>query len=429
MGNVLVGNAVVGQSGGPTAVINQSLVGVIEAAAGGKAIRKLLGAKYGVRGIKDGKFIELSGLKAGLLERVAGTPSSALGSTRDKPDEEYCRRIVEVFCKMDVRYFFYIGGNDSADTARMVCQEAEKEDYPLRVFHVPKTIDNDLRVTDHCPGYGSAARFVACAMMGDDRDSASLPGVKIDVIMGRNAGWLTAASVLGRQDESDGPHLVYVPEARLTRQRFIEEVAEAYSRHGRCLVAVSEGIEGPAPAGYERKTPHGVERPRYITWGERIAWEAQKSGTGHVEYDKHGNVQLSGSGALGDALARIVKEKVAKRLGKKELRVRADTFGYLQRSFAGFVSAVDAAEAREVGRQVVRMALAGLPSGSVAIRRTGGRKYGVTYFRTDLKKVARDTKPLKKKYINRAGNGINESAFRAYAMPLVGELPAVGKLF
>jgi 6-phosphofructokinase 1 len=412
MAEILTGNAVVGQSGGPTAVINQSLVGVIQAVAGSRAVKRLLGARYGVRGIKEEKFINLKGLGAGLLERIAVTPSSALGSTRDKPDAEYCRRIVEVFRKLDVRYFFYIGGNDSADTARIVSETAADEDYELRVFHVPKTIDNDLRVTDHCPGYGSAARFVACAMMGDDRDSASLPGVKIDVIMGRNAGWLTAASVLGRQDESDGPHLVYVPEVPLTRDRFVEEVAEVYGRLGRCLVAVSEGIE--LPGG--------------MSWGEKLARNAARSGVGHVEYDKHHNIQLSGSGALGDALARIVKKKVAKRLGKKELRVRADTFGYLQRSFAGFVSAVDASEAREVGRQAVAMALCGQPSGSVAIKRVRGKKYGVTYFRTALRKVARDTKPLPRKFINRAGNGITE-AFRAYAMPLVGKLPAIGKLF
>ena len=428
MSSSLKGNAVVGQSGGPTAVINQSLVGVIQAAAGSKAIERLLGAKHGVRGIKDEMFIDLKGLDDDLLERVAATPSSALGSTRDKPKEEYCARIVDVFQKLDVRYFFYIGGNDSADTARIVCEEAARKKHELRVFHVPKTIDNDLRVTDHCPGYGSAARFVACAMMGDDRDNASLPGIKIDVIMGRNAGWLTAASVLGRQDDSDGPHLVYVPESILTEEQFVEDVAREYDHRGRCLVAVSEGIEGPSPAGYERKTARGVEHPEHISWGERIAWEAQKSGLGQLEYDEHGNVQLSGSGALGDALSRIVKDKVAAKLGIKKLRVRADTFGYLQRSFAGFTSPVDAAEARQVGAEAVRMALAGEPSGSVAMVRTEGGAYGVSLIRAELKDVARETKPLEEKFITASGIGIAEDAFRTYAMPLVGKLPAVGKL-
>ncbi|MHC4917837.1 MAG: 6-phosphofructokinase [Planctomycetota bacterium] len=194
MSELLKGNAVVGQSGGPTAVINQSLVGVIEAAAGRRAIRRLLGARHGVRGIVAGDFIDLKGLPKALLERVAATPASALGSTRDKPDEAYCRRIFRVFAANNVRYFFYIGGNDSADTARIVNEMAYAAGHELRVFHIPKTIDNDLRVTDHCPGYGSAAKFVASAFVGDDRDSASLPGIKINVVMGRHAGWLTAAA-------------------------------------------------------------------------------------------------------------------------------------------------------------------------------------------------------------------------------------------
>jgi 6-phosphofructokinase 1 len=413
MREILKGNAVVGQSGGPTAVINQSLVGVIEALAGQDAIGRLLGAHHGVRGIVGEKFIDLKDLDPDLLERVAATPSSALGSTRDKPDEEYCHKIFESFRKNDVRYFFYIGGNDSADAARIVSEKAAAENYDLRVFHIPKTIDNDLRVTDHCPGYGSAARFVACAMMGDDRDNASLPGVKIDVVMGRHAGWLTAASVLGRRDEADGPHLVYVPESPLTEEKFVDDVAEVYGRLGRCLVAVSEGIEGPD----------------HMSWGERLALEAEKSGIGHVERDGHGNVQLSGSGALGDALARIVKEKVSAKLGGKKLRIRADTFGYLQRSFPGFASPTDAREARAVGRKAVQYALAGKPSGSVAIKRKAGPAYGVSYFRAELKDVARETKPLVPEFLAPTGRGINEEAFRAYALPLVGKLPVSGKLF
>jgi len=205
-------NAVVGQSGGPTCVINQSLVGVIEAVRDMGGVGSLLGANHGVRGVIEEKFIPLDAIDGGTLERIANTPSAALGSTRDKPDADYCEKIFRVCKKHDVRYFFYIGGNDSADTARIVNELANDAGYELRVVHIPKTIDNDLRTTDHCPGYGSAAKFVACALMGDDRDNAAIPGVKIDVIMGRHAGWLTAASALGRQDESDGPHLIYLPE-------------------------------------------------------------------------------------------------------------------------------------------------------------------------------------------------------------------------
>lgn len=403
MAQAIKGNAVIGQSGGPTAVINQSLVGVIEAAAKADFIENILGAKHGVRGIINEQFIQLKGLDQDLLERVAQTPCSALGSTRDKPDEEYCRNIFKVFQKNNVRYFFYIGGNDSADAARIVSEMAQAQKYELCVFHVPKTIDNDLRLTDHCPGYGSAARFVASAIQGDDRDNASLPGVKIDIIMGRHAGWLTAASVLARRDENDGPHLVYVPEARLSRQKFIDDVAAVYGRLGRCVVAVSEGIEDE----------NGV------AWGEKIAKEA--------EHDSHGNVQLSGSGALGDFLAEMVKKDVAAKLGAKKLRVRADTLGYLQRSFAGYASPVDQAEARQCGRLAVQYASEGNPSGTVAMKREAGGGYKITYFRGELRDVARETKPLPKEFINAAGNNI-EKAFVDYALPLVGELPVIGKL-
>src|SRR3954470_24546427 len=239
------GNAVIGQSGGPTAVINQSLVGVVLEARRHGHIGKLLGARHGVRGIVNEDFIDLGGVPQELLERIAQTPAAALGSTRDKPDAAYCDKIFASFKKNNVRFFFYVGGNDSADTARIVADLAKTEGYDLQVFHIPKTIDNDLRVHDHTPGYGSAAKFVAAAVMGDDYDNKSLPGIKIDVVMGRHAGFLTAASVLGRKYENDGPHLVYVPEAPVTEEKFLADVDAVYKRLGRCLVAVSEGMSVP----------------------------------------------------------------------------------------------------------------------------------------------------------------------------------------
>src|SRR4051794_11781857 len=241
-GNV---TAVIGQSGGPTAVINQSLVGVIQEVRKTRHIHNLLGARHGVRGIVKEDFIDLNDVPDELLERIAITPAAALRSTRDKPDQEYCERIFRAFAKNNVRYFFYIGGNDSADTARIVSELAKAENYQLQVFHIPKTIDNDLRVHDHTPGYGSAARFVAHAMMGDNYDNRSLPGIKIDVIMGRHAGFLTAASVLARQHPEDGPHLIYVPEAPLSEEKFLADVDRVFTKHGRCLVAVSEGVLQP----------------------------------------------------------------------------------------------------------------------------------------------------------------------------------------
>src|SRR2546423_12292064 len=245
MSNNLKGNAVIGQAGGPTAVINQSLVGVIQEAKKAGHILDLLGARHAVRGIVNQDFLQLEKYADELLERIAPTPASALGSPRDKPDQAYCERIFQAFAKNNVRYFFYIGGNDSADTARIVNELARQSNYELRTFHIPKTIDNDLRVHDHTPGYGSAAKFVATAIMGDNYDNRSLPGIKVDVIIGRNAGFLTAASVLARQHDNDGPHLIYVPEAPLSEEKFLKDVDRVYSKQGRCLIAASEGISRP----------------------------------------------------------------------------------------------------------------------------------------------------------------------------------------
>jgi 6-phosphofructokinase 1 len=385
-------NAVVGQSGGPTAVINASLVGVIEEAGKHPEIENLYGAVHAVAGIVKEDFIDLKKLSADTLAKVADSPCSALGSSRDKPDDEYCAKIFEVFRKRNIRYFFYIGGNDSANTAHIINKQASEAGYELRAFHIPKTIDNDLLVTDHCPGYGTAAKFEACALLGDDLDNRALPGIKIDVVMGRHAGFLTAAAVLGRQRDDDGPHLVYVPERPVSLDKFLANVEDVYKKLGRCVVAVSEGIcdtDG-------------------VPWGKKLAkWD---------ETDAHGNVQLSGSGSLADFLAAQVRGH----LGVK--RVRADTFGYLQRSFAGLRSDVDAREARWCGRHAVQYAME-QQSGSVAIRRlAGGKNYRVELFRTELSSVAERTKRLPDEFINAEGNGITE-AFIEYAMPLTGGLP------
>jgi 6-phosphofructokinase 1 len=386
-------NAVVGQSGGPTGVINASLVGVIEEAQKHPEIQTLYGAIHAVAGMVKDEFIDLNKLSAETLEIVAASPSSAIGTSRDKPDEEYCEKILKVFEKRNIRYFFYIGGNDSANTAHILNTMADEMNFDIRAFHIPKTVDNDLLITDHCPGFGTAAKFEACALMGDDLDNRALPGVKIDVIMGRHAGFLTAASVLGKTREDDGPHLVYVPERPVPMDKFVNDVAGVYEKLGRCVVAVSEGIcdaDG-------------------VTWAKKLAEQA--------EVDAHGNVQLSGTGALADYLANQVKAE----LGKKK-RVRADTFGYLQRSYPGMQSPVDVREARWCGRHAVQFAMKE-DNGSVAIRRTGnGKNYAVELFRTELSNVAEKTKSMPDEFINAEGNGITD-AFVEYAMPLVGELP------
>jgi 6-phosphofructokinase 1 len=375
-------------------VINQSLVGAITEAKKHKRIKKIYGALHGISGILDENFINVGRESARSLSAVAATPSSALGSVRRKPAPEDCARMFEVLKKYDIRFFFYIGGNDSAETAHIVNEEARKADYELHCFHIPKTIDNDLRQNDHTPGFGSGARFVAQAFMGDNLDNRALPGVKINVIMGRHAGFLTAASALARVYADDGPHLIYLPERPFDPQRFVRDVKRVHKKYGRCVVAVSEGISDKA----------GVPIASLFS----------------DETDSHGNVQLSGTGALGDMLAKII------RTHSDIKRVRADTFGYLQRSFAGLVSEVDAKEAFQVGVAAVKQAISGDIDGSIAIRRKPGRRYAIELKRVPLKSVARDTREMPDRFINKEGNDVTP-AFLRYARPLVGELPVIGR--
>ncbi|MDX8382259.1 MAG: 6-phosphofructokinase [Ghiorsea sp.] len=391
---MLKGKMVIGQSGGPTVVINQSLVGAILAAREQEAITGILGAKHGLAGIMKEEFIDLTTQSVEQLEEVANTPAAALGSVRLKPGKAECEKVFEVFKKNDVRFFFYIGGNDSAETAHIISEMAQEENYDFCTIHIPKTIDNDLRVTDHCPGFASAARFVALAFMGDDRDNQALSGVKINVVMGRDAGFLTAASALARQSNEDGPHLIYLPEKTFNIEQFKADVAAQVEKHGRCVVAVSEGI---------------VDAD-----GNPIATSGEK--------DSHGNLQLSGTGALGDALSAMVKEALP-----AGARVRADTFGYLQRSYPTIVSEVDAKEARDVGTFGVDHAVANGKNGSVAIKRESSVPYSSSYFITPLSTVAREATSMKPEYINDAGNDVTQ-AWLDYLAPLVGNLPKMGRL-
>ena len=383
----LEGKVLIAQGGGPTAVINQSLIGVALEARKFPQVTRIYGAINGVRGIVQEDFIDLTQETTHNLEQVARTPSSALLSTRDKPDEEYCARIFKVLKVHDVRYFFYIGGNDSADTVNIVNRNAEQAGYDMRCVHIPKTIDNDLVVNDHTPGYPSAARFVALAFMGANLDNRALPGVYIAVVMGRHAGFLTAASSLGRAYPDDGPHLIYLPERAFDPDKFLGDVDRVYKKHGRCVVSVCEGITD------EKRTP--------------IVTTLTKS----QEKDAHGNVQLSGTGALGDLLADEVKRKL------KISRVRADTYGYLQRCYMGIVSDVDQHEAREVGERAAQYALWHDKDGSVTIHRTGN--YSVDYQLSALQEIAAKTKTMPDEFINKEANDVTE-AFYAYARPLLG---------
>jgi 6-phosphofructokinase 1 len=391
---IISGKALVAQGGGPTAVINQSLVGVVLEARKFPQITRVYGARHGVRGIINEDFLDLTQATTHNLEQVARTPAAGLGSTRDKPDIEYCKKILPVLQAHDIRYFFYIGGNDSSDTCRIVNEQANAAGYELRCVHVPKTIDNDLVITDHCPGFGSAGKFVAQAFAGANLDNRALPGVYIGVVMGRHAGFLTAASVFAKKFPDDGPHLIYVPERTFDLDKFVVDVETAYKKYGRCIIAVSEGIQDKN--------------------GQAIVTSLKPS-----EKDAHGNVQLSGTGALGDLLADHIKAKTSIK------RVRADTLGYLQRSFLGCVSESDANEAREVGEKAVQFAAWHNVDGSVSMKRVGD--YSVEYQLVKLSEVAAKTKHMPDEYINEAGNGVTE-AFKAYARPLIGELEKMDRI-
>lgn len=379
--------ALVAQGGGPTAVINQSLAGVVLEARRFSNIESVYGACHGVAGISAENIVDLGQETTQQIELVAAMPGSALGSTRDKPDTRYCQEILRVLQAHGIGYFFYIGGNDTADTLSIVSEEARRASYPLRCIHVPKTVDNDLMCNDHTPGFPSAARFVTQAFAGTNLDNAALPGVYLAVVMGRHAGFLTAASAMARKYPDDGPHLIYLPERVFVLEKFLVDVKAAHERFGRCIIAVSEGIHDAS--------------------GTPIVSQLVKN----IERDEHHNVQLSGTGALADLLCEKIKSKL------KIKRVRGDTFGYLQRSFLGCVSDVDQREAREVGKKAVQYAMQGAPDGSVTIHRIGS--YAADYKLTALTEVTGKTRTMPGAFISANGTDVTDE-FRVYLRPLLG---------
>lgn len=383
---------VIAQGGGPTAVINESLRGVIEAAKTA-GISDIWGASQGVRGLLEGKFFDLSTLQEKMLGAIAATPSAALASTRDKPDETYCQALAQIVQKHKIDGFFYIGGNDTSATLMKLSSFGLGENF--RAVHVPKTIDNDLVLNDHVPGYGSAARYVALAFKGMDLDQCALKGVHIGVVMGRHAGFLTAASAAMRQSEDEGPHIICLPEDDFDEEAFFAKVRDVYQKYGRCLIAVSEGI-------------HDKEGVPFIT---RYT-QGQK--------DAHGNVQLSGSGALGDMLAARIKDKLG------IARVRADTLGYMQRSFPSVVSNRDAREAYEAGAHAINCALDKQKNGSVTLNLDdeGNTIYGYE----SLDAIGGKTRYLPQEHFKRGDFDVTPS-FIQWIRPLLGDdMPMVAKL-
>jgi 6-phosphofructokinase 1 len=394
-------NALVLQSGGPTAVINQTLAGILTTARlHPKSIRTVYGAFHGLHGLLYENLLDLSALPEHVLAGLAHTPGAALGSARLKPKHEDLDRLFEVFREHNIRYVFYIGGNDSAEAAQLIRSEANERKHDLRILHVPKTIDNDLMETDHSPGYGSVARVAAHVLLGDDLDNRSFyNGIKINICMGRHAGWIAASSALARRcvenedSENCGPHLIYMPERKFSEEQFLNDIQNTYDRLGRATVVVAEGI---------------ADQLR----GSRFAGAK----------DEFGNAQLSGSGKLGDFLAQSVEKHILVKNNLGKLRVRSDTWGYLQRSLPGMVSPVDSEEAFMVGSAAVSEMLAGATDKTIVLKRISEAPYACSTELVDLEKVAQRTKLVPSHMINSAGNGVTNSFFE-YVLPLVGELP------
>ncbi|MDR1612764.1 MAG: diphosphate--fructose-6-phosphate 1-phosphotransferase [Planctomycetota bacterium] len=403
MSSTIRGNAVIFTQGGPTAVINATWVGIVQGLILCKDITGIWGALNGIDGVMKEDFVDLMAQTAGTLQAISYTPATQLLSTRKKPGPEENKLMLDVFQKRNIRYVFGIGGNDTSESLDIINDAARDREYELRVFHVAKTVDNDLMENDHTPGYGSAARFVANAFRGANLDNQCFGGLYIGVCMGRHAGFLTAAAALGRASPADGPHLVYLPECPFNLEKFAADVDDAYRKHNRCVIAVSEGIED------ENHTP--------------ILQVLSKD---RLEADSHGNLQLSGTGALADGLVNYLKEYLEGKGVVKKLRARGDTFGYTQRSFPD-QSPIDREEAINLGMFAARCAESGNIDGSCAIVRVSDDPYQSDYKLVPLKNVAGKTRRMPAEFIAAGGNDVT-AAFVRYAKPLIGELTALGSL-
>ena len=385
----LTGACIIGQSGGPTSVINASAQGVIQTALKADCITRVLGAAHGIKGVLDDKLYDMSQEDPAELELLKYTPSSALGSCRykladpDVDDTDY-QRILEIFKKYDVRYFFYNGGNDSMDTCNKISKYMQKVGYECRIMGVPKTIDNDLNGTDHCPGFASAAKYIAtsCAEVWQDAHVYDTGMVTIIEIMGRHAGWLAGSAALASLTGC-GPDLVYLPETDFDMERFLADVKAVYDQNGNCLVAVSEGI--------------------HYSDGTFVS-EAKTSAT-----DGFGHAQLGG---LASHLASAVKEAFG-------VKVRGIELSLLQRCGAHLDSETDAEEALLAGSAAVQAAVDGFTDKMVAFRCTRGEEgYRCETVLEPLDIVANFEKKVPREWINEAGNGVNQQ-FIDYVLPLI----------
>ena len=389
MSEKLIGSCIFGQSGGPTAVINASAYGVIRAALDAEEITKVYGAFHGIKGVLDDKLFVMDEEDPEELKLLLHTPSSELGSCRYKiadpeADDTDYKRILEIFKKYNVRYFFYNGGNDSMDTCNKSSRYMESVGYECRVMGVPKTIDNDLFGTDHCPGFASAAKYIATSCMEINKDARVYDNGMITIveIMGRHAGWLAASAALATEFGS-GPDLIYLPETDFEMDKFLDDVVRIYKANGKVLVAVSEGI--------------------HYADGSFVS-EAKTSAT-----DGFGHAQLGGLAAM---LANIVKEKTG-------AKVRGIELSLLQRCGAHLASATDVNEACAAGMEAVKQAVSGTTGKMVAFEReTVDGKYHCKLVLLPLSSVANFEKKVPMEWINEEHNGLKH-AFIDYVLPLI----------
>lgn len=383
----LRGKLVMAQSGGPTAVINSSICGVIQEALKHREIEGVYGAINGIMGVLHENLIDLAKESPGTVEQLRRTPSSALGSCRRKLDQADLERVLAVFKAHNIRYFFYNGGNDSMDTAHKISQMANAAGYEMRVIGIPKTVDNDLVETDHCPGFGSVARWMAIAMRDAGRDTEAIANtstaIKIIEAMGRDSGWITGATALAKQDPDDAPQLIYLPEVTFEMDKFLNDVQKVYDRLGHVLIAVSEGVRD--------------KDGKILVKSDSV--------------DAFGHVQLEG---VGDYLANVIKKKLG-------IKARCDKPGTIQRVSILGASQSDLQEAYLAGQKAVQYAVKGHNGSMVALVRESDEPYVCTTGMVPLEKVANANKVIPADYISSDGNFVNDK-FLTYVKPLAGEL-------
>jgi len=383
----LKGNLIVGQSGGPTAVINNSLCGVIQQAQKHSEIENIYGMVHGIQGLLKEDIIDLGRQKPETIEGLKITPSAALGSCRYKLSEDEYGKIVDIFKKYNIRYFIYNGGNDSMDTAHKVGELAQDEGYELRCMGVPKTVDNDLGFTDHCPGYGSVARWNAMATKDAGRDTEAIgivDNVKIIETMGRNTGWITASTALAKDSEDSAPNLIYLPERVFDEERFLADVDAVFSRLGHCLITVCEGL----------KDKDG----KYLTASDRT-----------IDTDKFGHKQLGG---VADYLCIVVAENL-------KIKARFDKPGTVQRMSSLCASETDREEAYMAGAAAVKQTVESDAGYMIILVRESNEPYKCTTGLVELSEVANVEKKVPDEFINEAGNFVTDK-YIEYARPLIG---------